>query len=310
MKTVLVGFGDIAPKHLEVLKEFNCEVVGIVTRNYDKAVIKGKTHGIEKVYKSIDSISKDEFDFFTILVNPENNQEVLRQVIPFKKPILIEKPVTFSSSSLNQIIDFNAKYSCNIMVAMNRRFYSVFHKGLKYLQEKDKKIDAVLIDAPERFSDINLPKFNEIVRKNWMFSNSIHCVDLIRFFGGDVNKIEVNSEPKKFVYSAIGHCNNDVNFTYVSNWKSPGSWSVTLYSDETKIVYNPLENGMIFEKNDKKIIESSYEDRKFKPGFYFQLNHFIENILHNNKLKWPAPDLQDHNKTIKLIESIYHMNNN
>ena len=194
------------------------------------------------------NISADEFDFFTILVSPENNHEVLKQVIPFKKPILIEKPVTFSSKSLNNIIDFNKKYRCNIMVAMNRRFYSVFHKGLKYLEEKDKKIDSIVVEAPERFSDINLPKFSDIIRKNWMFSNSIHCIDLIRFFGGDIKKIETNSDPRKFTYSAIGHCSNDVEFTYISNWKSPGSWSITLYSDKTKITYSPLENGINIRK--------------------------------------------------------------
>ena len=305
MKTILVGFGDIAPKHLEVLREFNCEVIGIVARNYDKAIIKGKEHGIDKVYKTIDNISADEFDFFTILVSPENNHEVLKQVIPFKKPILIEKPVTFSSKSLNNIIDFNKKYRCNIMVAMNRRFYSVFHKGLKYLEEKDKKIDSIVVEAPERFSDINLPKFSDIIRKNWMFSNSIHCIDLIRFFGGDIKKIETNSEPRKFTYSAIGHCSNDVEFTYISNWKSPGSWSITAYSDKTKITYSPLENGTILENNEKQTISSSEEDMKFKPGFYSQLDHFISNVIPGNKITWPASDLIDHRKTIELVEKIY-----
>ena len=33
------------------------------------------------------------------------------------------------------------------------------------------------------------PKFNDRIRKNWMFANSIHSVDLIRFFGGDVKKM-------------------------------------------------------------------------------------------------------------------------
>jgi predicted dehydrogenase len=307
LRTIVIGFGDIAPKHLEVLKEFNCEVAGIVTRNYDRAIIKAKNHGI-KAYKTIDSISFKELDFFTILVSPESNLEILKQIIPFKKPILIEKPVTFNSKSLTELIDFNKKYHSNIMVAMNRRFYSVFHKGLKYLEENDKKISSVVIEAPERFSDINLPKFSDIVRKNWMFSNSIHCIDLIRFFGGDIRKIDTNSEPRKFVYSAIGHCDKDVEFTYISNWKSPGSWSVTLYADNVRIMYNPLEKGTILENNEKKEIIPDKEDTLFKPGFYFQLKHFIENIVNNNKFVWPASDLIDHNKTMELVEAIYHVN--
>ena len=195
------------------------------------------------------------------------------------------------------------------MVAMNRRFYSVFHKGLKYLQERDKKIDSIVVEGPERFSDINLPKFSEIVRENWMFANSIHCIDLIRFFGGDIRKIETNSEPRKFTYSAIGHCSNHVEFTYISNWKSPGSWSITLYSDKTKIIYNPLETGIILENNEKQSISPSEEDNKFKPGFYMQLSHFISNAMQGHKVTWPASDLADYCKTIELVEKIYNVNN-
>ena len=38
MKTVLIGFGDIGPKHLEVLKNNNCDVVGLITKNKEKAL--------------------------------------------------------------------------------------------------------------------------------------------------------------------------------------------------------------------------------------------------------------------------------
>ena len=37
MKTVLIGFGDIAEKYLPVLKELNCEIIGVVVRNHEKA---------------------------------------------------------------------------------------------------------------------------------------------------------------------------------------------------------------------------------------------------------------------------------
>ena len=40
MKTVLIGFGDIAEKYLPVLNELNCEVIGVVTKNYESALLK------------------------------------------------------------------------------------------------------------------------------------------------------------------------------------------------------------------------------------------------------------------------------
>jgi len=305
MKTILIGLGDIVSKHLEVLNEFNCEVVGVLTRNYDRALVKAKQFGIETVFRSINEISKEDCDFFTILVSPENNGKVLSEIIPLKKPILIEKPVSFSLREIDDIMELNKNYNTPIMVAMNRRFYSVFHKGLDYLKENGKKINSIVVEAPERFTDINKPKFNETVRKNWMFCNSIHCIDLIRFFGGNVSSNLVNSDKNRFLFNAIGQTENDIKFTYISNWKSPGSWSVSLYADDIKIIYNPLEKGKILEKGKEKDILPSPEDTKYKPGFYDQLKHFLKYIVENNSTIWPGSDLLDHRNSIKLVEEIY-----
>ena len=308
MRTILIGFGQIASKYVEVLKELNCKIVGILTRDYEKGIVNAKKFGINKVYRSLDEISGDDFDFFIVLVSPENNQRILEEILRFKKPILIEKPITFSSNELNRIIESNRKFNCTVMVAMNRRFYSVFHKALDHLKNTGRKPDALVIEAPERFSDINLPKFSDIVRKNWMFSNSIHCIDLIRFFAGDIKKIETNSYPSKYTYSAIGHGNKDVEFTYISNWKSPGSWSVNLYAEDVRIVFNPLENGIILEDNKKTEILPSNEDINFKAGFYAQLKYFLEKISNRAQIDWPASDIFDHHKTVEAIEKIYNVN--
>jgi len=309
LRTILVGLGDIAPKHIEVLKALNCKISGVVTRNYNKVLERATKFGINKVYRSISEISSDDCDFFTILTSPENNGEILRKILPFKKPVLVEKPIAFKSKEIDEIIELNKNYNCPVMVAMNRRFYSIFHNGLEYIDKKNKKVDSIVIEAPERFSDINSSKFSDVIRKNWMFCNSIHCIDLIRFFGGDVKKIEVNSVPSKHVYSAVGNCKKDAEFVYISNWKSPGSWSVTLYADEIKIIYNPLEKGIIFENKGKIEIHPSSEDSKFKPGFYGLWNHFIKNHIEKKLFNWPESDLADHKSSIQLVEEIYKVNN-
>jgi len=299
-----VGFGDIAPKYVDVLKKFNCQI-GVLSRNYEKTVSKAKKFGITEIFSSVNQIPMDEIDFFIILVNPENNSKILKELIPFKKPILVEKPVVFNSKDLDDLISDNSKFQTKVMVAMNRRFYSIFNKALKYLEEKGKKIDSITIEAPERFTDVNLPKFSKFVKEKWAFSNPIHCIDLIRFFGGDVTKIDVNRKLEKFSFSAIGHCEKNIEFTYISNWKTPGSWSVCLYSDETKIFFSPLEKGVIIEKNNRIEITPEEYDVELKPGFYMQIKYFFEEVMERKSINWPASDLKDNKKTVELIEQIY-----
>jgi len=311
LNTILIGLGDIAPKHIQVMENLDCKINGVLGRNYEKTITKASQFDIKNVYKSVEEITKDDCDFFTILTSPENNSEVLKKILPFKKAILVEKPVSFSSKDMDGIIELNKKYQAPVMVSMNRRFYSVFHKGLDYLKRLDKQINSIVIEAPERINDIQKSsKFSDLVKKNWMFCNSIHCVDLIRFFGGDVEKIETNSDPKRLLYSAIGHCKNNVEFTYISNWKSPGSWSITLYADDVRITFNPLEKGIILKNNVKEEIDPSQEDIKFKPGFYDQLQYFLKNVVTENNYPWPVANLEDHKKSIKLVEEIFQVSNN
>ena len=121
MKTILIGLGDIAPKHIEVFREFNCEVVGVLTRNYDRGVSKANRLGIGHVFKSLEEISHEECDFFTILTSPENNGKVLKKLLPFKKPIFTEKPVTFSSKEMDEIIELQKNYNFPVMVEKMQR---------------------------------------------------------------------------------------------------------------------------------------------------------------------------------------------
>ena len=58
-------------------------------------------------------------------------------------------------------------------------------------------------------------------------------------------------------------------------------------------------------KNKDTQIVPSKEDLKFKPGFYAQISHFLENFVKKNEKKWPGSDLEDHKKSIKLIEDIF-----
>jgi hypothetical protein len=174
----------------------------VVGRNYEKTLEKCKKFDIPNVFDSIEKIPIHECDFLMNLTSADAISSTLKQIISFKKPIFTEKPVGFGIKEIQELINQNKKFNSNIMVGTNRRFYSIFHQALQFLKEHDKKIESIKIDAPERFSDINQEKFNSKIKENWMFANSIHCIDLIRFFGGDIKKIEsIYAKYKYICYS-------------------------------------------------------------------------------------------------------------
>lgn len=308
MKTVLIGFGDIAEKYLPILNELNCEIIGIVTKKFENALLKSKKFSIPQAYKTIEDIPINECDFLMNLSSADTIEPIMQEIIQKKIPIFTEKPVGFGTDEIQKLIEENYKFNTPIMVGTNRRFYSIFHQALKFLKEQDKKIESIKIDAPERFSDINQEKFNSKIKENWMFANSIHCIDLIRFFGGDVKEIKSNSKLSEYDFNATGICDNDINFSYSSNWKKRSKWNISLFANDVKIIFEPLENGKIVTKNQDIQIIPSKEDIKFKPGFYAQISHFLENTVKKYEKKWPSSDLEDHKKSIKLIEDIFQKN--
>ena len=103
MKTILIGFGDIAEKYLPVLNELNCEVIGVVTKNYESALLKSKKYSIPQAYKSIKDIPISECDFLMNLTSADMIEPIMQQIIPKKIPIFTEKPVGFGTDKIQKL---------------------------------------------------------------------------------------------------------------------------------------------------------------------------------------------------------------
>jgi len=306
IRLAIIGAGKISQEHLRVIKFINkFEVVGIYSRTSKKSHSLAKKFKIKNVYNSIEGmIEKEKPDAIAVFVSAENMYNVLKKIIKYKIPTFFEKPAGLSFNETIKLQKLSNKYKTKNMVGLNRRFYSVFRKGIKFLK-KNGGIKGFLIEGHERFWKIK-SSINKKVYNNWIYANSIHTLDLLRFFGGEVKDFKSYSNDdgisKNFTISL--KFKNNLIGTYLSNWNSPGGWSVTLYGRRFTVLFKPLEKGFIIDRKFKikKIIPEKY-DKKFKPGFYEQLITF-RNLVLSGKLKKPGQSLDDLVNTIRLIKSI------
>ena len=306
IKIGIIGAGEIADKHLKclnVLKEF--DVKSITSRTQKKAIFLSKKYKIKKIYKTIDEMFlKEKLDAVAVFVNAENMFNVLNKVIRYRKIIFFEKPAALTLAETLKLKKLSKKYKTKSMIGLNRRFYSNFEKGLKFLK-KNGGLKGFVVEGHERFWKIKNKRNRKII-KNWIYANSIHTLDLLRFFGGEIKSFKTfsnhNGYSKNFTISL--KFKNNVIGTYISNWNSPGGWSVKLYGDRHTVIFSPLEKGIIIDQKFKikKIIPENF-DKKFKPGFYKQMVSF-KNFVKTGKLKSPAQSLNDFARTLNLIESI------
>jgi len=306
----LIGAGNIAEIHLEVLQNLNnCNLLGITSKtNKNSLRLKKKFH-IKNIYKNyIDLLDDDLIDTVLILVPPLSTFKILKHAILKRKNIFVEKPAGINLNQSKSLYQLNKKYNAKVMVGFNRRYYSIFSK-VNNLIKKD-KILGLNIEGHERIW-IWKKIYSSKILKKWMYANSTHTIDIIRFFGGEIKTININKKKyADFEYNLSASFSTKKNIigTYNSYWNSPGGWSIKLFCENNTFIFQPLEKCLVMNKKFiVKEIKPNKIDIKFKPGFYNQMKDF-KNFILGKKTINKIFDLNESFKTMKLIHQMYEKN--
>ena len=233
-----------------------------------------------------------------------------------KRPILIEKPVSFSSKEL-----IRRSRLTNVRVGYNRRFYDGVDYVKKFLESSKEVLVKVCIPESSFSPDIyknknfNLPPLT--------FDNSAHIFDLINYLCGKIEwqyvKLSQQSNNKfpKFIIGN-GLSSNGHNIVLDIIYDCPANFSLEFLTDIDHLVLRPLEvmhhyQGLEIRepthdlplrtyqpKTYRSIIEKDYQ--AIKPGLLGQAKAFYD-LLHGEKNTRLAT-LSDAAVSIKTIEDL------
>ena len=248
----VIGLGYIFKEYQKVISDIkDFEIKGVLTKSHVKSKKFKKKNNKVKIFYNINQMMIDpDINAVLILVNPDKSFDVIKKVIPYKKTFFTEKPAGINYDQAKKLSKLCSKYKTKNMVGYNRRFYSIFDKGLKYISKIG--LYSVIIEGHERFWKINNKNRPKKLINNWIYANSSHTIDLIRFFGGEIKEIKSLKKSifhkKGDHFSIVLKTSANILVTYISNWFSPGSWSVKLYGNHKTIIYNPLEEGYLLDK--------------------------------------------------------------
>ena len=127
-------------------------------------------------------------DGLLVLVSADQIFTVVQQLLPAQLPLFIEKPPGLTPEQTKTLIELADKHATLTMVGYNRRFYSVFQKGLDLIHQYG-SLRGVSVEGHERFWKIARRPLSQEIRENWIYANSTHTIDLLRFFGGEIKSI-------------------------------------------------------------------------------------------------------------------------
>jgi predicted dehydrogenase len=249
-----------------------------------------------------------EVDAVIVAVSIENTFNIVSYLLKKRIPLLVEKPVSINFKSALELSSLSKKNNVKNMVALNRRFYSNIIKVKKIIQEKKEKISNIVIEGHERFWKIS-GFYPAPIEKNWLFANSIHTLDLLTFFCGDINRLNILKKKRikkntenfqlsiEFKNSSLG--------SYISNWDVPGGWTMKIYTKNLCFNFSNLENCIY---NDRNFIKNNIVldkfDKKYKPGLYHMIDTFYDYLKYDRKNDG-YQSISDNLKTMKLIHKIH-----
>lgn len=312
MKIGIIGNGRMAKFHMDVFKAIpNVKILCIASTKSGslKRKIVAKKFKIIREYSSYKTmlLENSELDAVIIASSIDCNYKIAKYCILKKIHCLIEKPIALYKNEALNLVKLAKKNKVKVFTGLQRRFYSTVLK-IKNIEKKH-KIKSIFIEAPENFSDIlKKKKFKKKVLEKWVLANGIHCIDLFRFFCGDVKKVttKVNSLNRyQKDYSSIIEFKKNIIGIYKSNWESGGSWTVKLYFENFFILMSPLENCKIYYNDGSfKNLELSKKDKKFKTGLYLQNYHFIKNLKKKTPYSNYLSNINDALRTFELCSMI------
>jgi predicted dehydrogenase len=283
-RLALVGYGRIAPKHLEAFRALGCDFVACCNRSAtgrERATAEG---GIPRTYSEIPAmLAAEKPDGVVCCASLDQVYSTAKQIIPSGIPTLLEKPPGTSLAEWQALCDLADQHQTPVMVGLNRPHYSVLRRALDDAGGLE-AITAVFVDWSEDPQHCLNRGLTPAQVERMIFGNSLHGLHLLTTLAGDVPQPHVITrnlgEPFRWLMSLHGISSRGVLTAFNSTWDSPGGWRLTFCTRGRRYIFAPLETCQVQTTGQKELrrIEPDDTDQNFKPGFYRQSQVFLQAI--------------------------------
>ncbi|REE84499.1 putative dehydrogenase [Paenibacillus taihuensis] len=315
MKIAIIGTGGIASAYMQALRwgnancRFKLQPMAAVNRS-EQGNARAVALGIDNVYLDIDvMIEKEQPDGLICSVGATEIVDVMKKLIPYGIPILVEKPPGLNIGETEQLLAMAQSYRTSVMVGFNRRFYSVVEQAKQQIDVSGGLL-GMRLDGFERYRMLKEQGYTAEALERLLTTNSIHCIDLIRFYAGDILDVhafenQFSKEPFNHRYAAMIRTQSNVAVTFQAFWHALGNWSYELYIPDGRISFSNLEKG-VYSTRSTQVVELTpqQEDIEAKPGFVRMLEYFANHVVRLKTSYNGKHSLLDAVETMDLIRRL------
>ena len=302
LRIAIFGAGGICERaYLPILTTWpDIEIIGLYSRT-DASVKKicRKFHlvnGTTNAQQLIDMKPDAAF----VLTNDQTHFRFTEMLLKAGKDVFVEKPLAQNSKEVKFLAELAREKKKILMVGFNRRFAPLYKKAKELF--RDKKIQMAIIQK-------HRPRATHVNLYNNYLDDTIHQIDLLRFFGGDAVPISTFSERgNEKLIGAVSVCGlKDGGIGVVMTSLKAGSWqeSATLHGENTTIEVEAFEKLVIKTDGNMQVLGTDRSGKWISDlherGFYGEIEHFFHCV---DSREQPETNGDDTLQTHLLLEEM------
>lgn len=296
----VIGVGYVSQNNfMPVLPRMDdVEIVGIMANHLEKAQRAQRMCGAENAVATLEELVDLGLDGAFVLTPKACHAQQIEFLLNAGVDVYSEKPMATTLRDAARMVELSEKTGKKLMIGFNRRYAPV-------VQRAKEVYTSVLPDV------IIGQKNRPATEYHATLENAIHIVDLMRFFGGEVDKVSAISkftDPDYETFTtAMLHFENGAAGMLIAD-RSSGQWEETIeihggsHSIQIKMPDSvTIVDGQAMHTTEMTPMAMGWARSEDKLGFSYAIRHFVDCLKEDKK---PLTSADDAFKTHVLLNEI------
>ncbi len=319
LRVGFLGVGEIAQQHAAVVQALGHQVYAGACRTGSSQRWARFSHIFPEARLIADGVSllnDSAIDAVVACLPWDETPRWLDVLLSAEKPVLLEKPIALSGSSLARSMEVAGQKIGNKYVGLNRRFYEPVAAMRQRLSQGGLK--SVAVEIPEDVKGF-IDTYGPQIVGNTMAFYSCHVLDLVQHLLGALRPVRVYSYRSDYgragsyySYTCLLETADALPVTLAINDNHSANMAIHFrFNDGTHWVLSPIEvlavydgfniesvQGTQIKRFRPKEIRRVEADASYKPGFYSQMRAFLDGGIA------PVASIEENMTLLRLVESI------
>lgn len=318
-----VGCGNAARFHADVIRGMGHRISAVCSRNpFPRRVPFAEIYEVHRTYDSWGKmLEKESPDALIVAASWDQTETFIEELIRTGIPCLAEKPIALTSEKLEKIVSSTENFHDRVVIGYNRRFYDFIPLLKSTIQSHE--LLSIELNFPEAVEYLVKCFSSEIANRILVYMSS-HWIDLLLYLVGDL-RIEYmhrgklsRTGPRRSYNGVLYSLSHNVPVHLQANFDTPSQISLTFNFVDAIYKLCPIEVLTVFKGMDRidmsdtvnfrryvpRVADVYEVDATYKPGFYRQMEDFIETCVKRSQPSEVGCTLSEALKAVRLCEEI------